>query len=86
MDMISSQELNTLYWPYSDVESSLVKIGVVNTVIPLCSTEQTKNQKEALTCTGIELYRDLIFLNTFPPILTASFLINMIKNHFADLH
>ena len=40
----------------SYVDNILVKIGVVMTDTPCCKNEQTKNQNEALICTGNDLY------------------------------
>ena len=64
---IVSQELKTLYCPYSAVDRSLVKIGVVITEMPLPKKEHIKNQNEALTCTGSELYLLKIFFNFSAP-------------------
>ena len=55
-EIILSHELNTLKRPYSAEERSLVKIGVVKTVIPFCNTAAIRNQKEALNCTLSEFY------------------------------
>lgn len=58
--MIPSHELKTLYCPYSAVDNNLVKIGVVIVEMPLCRNAQIRNQKDALTWTGSDLY---LFIN-----------------------
>ena len=61
MKAILYHELKTLNSPYSAVLNSLVKIGVVIIEMPFCRNEQIKNQNDAFTCTGNDLYFKIIF-------------------------
>ena len=67
-----------MYWPYSSVVRSLVKMGVVMVEMPFCIKEQIKNQKDALTAIGILSY--LLFIN-----LNIAFLSNS-SVYFLSLH
>lgn len=70
---IPYQELKTLYLPYSPVVRSRVNIGVVIIDMPFCKNEHIKNQNEAFTGFGKDLYL-LASLFILPQIyLTISF-------------
>ena len=55
--------LNTLYFPYSSVDNSRVKIGTVIAEIPFWTKEHSINQIAALPGIGICSYFFLIFFN-----------------------
>lgn len=55
-EKIACHELNTLYFPYSAVVNNRVKIGVDIIEIPFEKKPLIKNQNEALTCIGNDLY------------------------------
>lgn len=65
-DAMPSHDVNTPYWPYSDVVNRRVKMGVVITDMPRCKNEQNRNHNDAFTGTGSERYLPLIFVSKLP--------------------